>query len=289
MFGYVRPRKDQLKICDYDRYKAAYCGLCRALGKKYGFLYRFFVNYDMTFLYFLLASVFPEAPKEKCLCPANVFCKKPCYCADDLFERVSGMNVIFCHYQLCDAVEDRGAVAALPYRLARFFTRRGYKKAAKRFSDFDKLASSQLAHLSDLEHARCTSIDATADAFASILRGCVADETRKEVRRPMEQVLYHVGRFLYLTDAMDDLQKDCKNNSYNPLRYRFEITDGVLNAQAAEDLKLTIEHSVSLAGAALELLPMKSGAEILSNIIYLGLPAVLQTVSDGNFRARAKI
>ncbi len=289
MFGYVRPRKDQLRICDYDRYKAAYCGLCRSLGKNYGFLHRFFVNYDMTFLYFLRASVLPEAPKEKCVCPANVLCKKPCYQSDDLYGKVSAMNVILCHYQLQDAIKDRNLITGLPYRFVSLLTKHGFRKAAGRFPDFDMLASTQLNRLSALENNCCDSIDEPADAFASLLRGCVADETRDDIRRPMEQVLYHVGRFLYLTDALDDLQNDCKKDCYNPLRYRFEVVNGVLDASAEDDLKLTLEHSISLAGTALELLPMRSGSEILTNILYLGLPAVLKSVSDGSFHAKAKI
>lgn len=289
MFGYVRPRKDQMKICDYDRYQAAYCGLCRSLGKNYGFLHRFFVNYDMTFLYFLRASVLPEAPTEKCVCPANVFCKKPCYQAENIYGTVAAMNVILCRYQLRDAIQDKNWFAGLPYRFISLLTKRGFRKAASKLPDFDTLAASQLKRLSDLEEKHCDGIDEPADAFASILRGCVADETREDIRRPMEQVLYHVGRFLYLTDALDDLKKDCKKDQYNPLRYRFNVVDGGLDAHASDELKLSLEHSISLAGTALELLPMRSGAEILTNILYLGLPAVLKSVSDGTFHTKAKI
>ena len=32
MFGYVRIYKPELKIKDYEIYKAAYCSVCRALG-----------------------------------------------------------------------------------------------------------------------------------------------------------------------------------------------------------------------------------------------------------------
>ena len=33
MFGYVRPRTDLLTPQDRERYRAAYCGLCRALAR----------------------------------------------------------------------------------------------------------------------------------------------------------------------------------------------------------------------------------------------------------------
>lgn len=289
MFGYVRPRKDQLKLCDYDRYHAAYCGLCRQLGKRYGFLSRFFVNYDMTFLYFLLAGVCPEDKREKCFCPANVFCRKQCYASESVYGVVAAMDVILCHYQLSDAVNDRTFLKSIPYRLARAVTNRGYRKAATALPEFVRLTSSQLQRLSELEASRCASIDETADSFALILKGCASGIEAPEIRRPTEQILYHVGRFLYLTDALDDLSDDCNHDRYNPLRYRFTVENGTLREGDILQFRQTMEHSISLAGAALELLPLKSGESILKNIIYLGLPAVLEAVSNGGFRTRAKI
>lgn len=289
MFGYVRPRKDQLRICDYDRYRAAYCGLCRSLGKRYGFFSRFFVNYDMTFLYFLLSSRFEEDQRGKCFCPANAFCKKDCYLSEDLYSRVTAVDMILCRYQLCDAVRDKSFFKGLPYRFACAITKRGYRKAAKELPQFDTVVSEQMEKLASLEAACCASIDETADAFASVLSAIASDISDPALRRPTEQVLYHVGRFLYLTDALDDLADDCRHGQYNPLRYRFELQNDALSAEDLELFKKTVEGSVSLAGAALELLPLRSGKAILKNIIYLGLPAVWQTVAEGKFRARAKI
>jgi hypothetical protein len=31
MFGYVRPYRDELKVKDYELYRAVYCGLCHSL------------------------------------------------------------------------------------------------------------------------------------------------------------------------------------------------------------------------------------------------------------------
>ena len=36
MFGYVRPYKPELKVREYEMFRAAYCGLCWALKEKYG-------------------------------------------------------------------------------------------------------------------------------------------------------------------------------------------------------------------------------------------------------------
>ena len=54
MFGYITIHKDELKIKDYNRYHAYYCGLCRELSKRHGELSRLTLTYDMTFLVILL-------------------------------------------------------------------------------------------------------------------------------------------------------------------------------------------------------------------------------------------
>ena len=86
MFGYVLPRRDRLSEEAQARYHAAYCGLCRALKLEYGFAARFLVNYDMTFLYFLLREGDPACPG-RCFCPARPWCRKACL-PEDGYERL---------------------------------------------------------------------------------------------------------------------------------------------------------------------------------------------------------
>ena len=57
MFGYIRVDKSELKIKDYEMYKAVYCTLCRKLGRKYGILSRLTLSYDFTFLALLNMSL----------------------------------------------------------------------------------------------------------------------------------------------------------------------------------------------------------------------------------------
>ena len=47
MYGYIRPLKAELKVREYEAYHAMYCGLCRTLGRRYGFAARFLVSYDL--------------------------------------------------------------------------------------------------------------------------------------------------------------------------------------------------------------------------------------------------
>ena len=57
MFGYVRVDKPELKVKEYEMYKAVYCSLCKSLGKHYGILSRFTLSYDFTFLALLNMSL----------------------------------------------------------------------------------------------------------------------------------------------------------------------------------------------------------------------------------------
>ena len=95
--------------------------------------------------------------------------------------------------------------------------------------------------------------------------------------RPVELLLYHVGRWIYLADARDDLEEDRNTGSYNPLLLRF---DGVCDDAL---LSTTMKHSLNMACSALSVLDLGSRAGILENILYLGLPAVQKCIFDGSW------
>ena len=64
MFGYVLALEDQLTPESWQRYRGAYCGLCRTLGTRFGQRTRLTLTYDMTFLVLLLSSLYE--PQERC-------------------------------------------------------------------------------------------------------------------------------------------------------------------------------------------------------------------------------
>ena len=57
MFCYFRHYKPHMRVCEYESYKSVYCALCKQIGKEYGFLSRFTLNYDFTFLALLGLAV----------------------------------------------------------------------------------------------------------------------------------------------------------------------------------------------------------------------------------------
>lgn len=285
MFGYVLPLHCRLSEEDRKRYKAAYCGLCRSLKERYGFLGRFLVNYDMTFLYCLLEKSSIEH-MERCSCPTRPFCKRECMPNDSVMSYVADLTVLLSWWKLQDGVGDGGVFQKLFCKFARRLYKRSYNKASMLHQERDNAFRLRLAQLQELEKNLCPGLDRVADTFASLLSECTPDDVSDDEKRILNTLLYHVGRYLYLVDAMEDLPKDQKNHNYNPLIYRYSPVDGKLLQEDKDSLTNTIEASIDMAASALELLEGLPNRRIVENIIYNGLPAVLKSVSNGNFRKR---
>lgn len=284
MFGYVLPRKDKLSEENMKRYRAAYCGLCRSLSREYGFKARFLVNYDMVFLYFLRHEG-GAAPVEKCFCPAHPFCRKTCLQQDEAMRYAADFSVLLACWKLQDSRNDGGFFRKLGAGFLLRLYKGCYRKAAARQAKANAVFARELSRLHELEKEKCPSIDRTADAFAKLLTACAGEG---ENARIYELLLYHIGRYLYLADALEDLPKDIKKGNYNPLQYRYSLENGNLCPEDKKQLVSSIDASVSMAASAFELLPAGADREILENIIYYGLPAVLHSVEKGVFRKRGK-
>ena len=53
MFGYVMCNRGELNKEEQARYQSVYCGLCKALEKRYGQLSRLSLNFDTFIIIFI--------------------------------------------------------------------------------------------------------------------------------------------------------------------------------------------------------------------------------------------
>ena len=282
MFGYVRPSDDRLTPADRETFRAAYCGLCHALGARYGLVGRMILNYDLTFL----AMVLSDGAGEMCAkrCAVHPMRRRCCVAGDPALDAAADMSVILTYWQLRDGVADHGFWCGLKYRIASVLLRPAYRKARERRLQFDAGTKAHLSELAALERERCSSLDAPADAFAQLL-ALAAEEVNDPVRRRVTaQMLYHLGRWVYLVDAADDLKKDVKSGSYNPLVYRFHAEGGTLTADDKAALAATLDSSVRAMAAAFELADFGPWRAIIESVLYEGLYAVGAAVLNGTFR-----
>ena len=275
MFGYVRPYRPELKCKDFDLYRATYCGLCRCLRRRYGLIAPMFLNFDFTFLALVLWE--GEERWESCRgrCHANPLVKKTMCVQSPALELAADESVVLAWWKLRDSVKDEGLLGGLPARVLSLLLGGAYQKAARRVPEFDQGVRTCLEELETLEKERCASLDRTADTFARLLQSAAPVEG--EPGRILGQLLYHLGRWIYLADARDDLAEDQAAGRYNPVAARYGPTGD------DKALALTMEQSLGQMGAALQLGEFGCRKPLLENMIYLGLPLVQRAVFDGSW------
>lgn len=261
MFGYVRIRKPELKVKDYEIYHGFYCGLCGELKRKYGFLGQVTLTYDMTFLVLLLSSVYDVPVKrsmERCIVHPG---KKHLRLTSEVTEYAAHLNMLLTYYHFRDDKEDDGSKKAwLGMKL--YHGRK--KKAAKKYASVEKLTSETLSELSELESRGETEVYKLADCFGRLMAG-MFDYRHDAFSGYLGELGYHLGRFVYIMDAYDDLAEDEKNGRFNPF----------IPKKAEEGFEKWVENmlldEMALAGAAFQKLPCLEYVDILGNILYAGV------------------
>ncbi len=271
MFGYIKVSKGELKIKEFELYRGVYCTLCKVLGKNYGLISRFTLNYDFTFLALLNMSLKDGCDKfSKKSCTFNPL-KKCNFCdKTDDFEMPAAAAMIMTYYKLLDNIADEKGFKKLFFMTLKPFIKLANKKAAKKYPDIKKIVADYVKNQNTLEKENCTNIDKAADptavALSQILMLCSRDTSQKRV---LERLGYCLGRYIYLVDAYFDLERDIKSCSYNVLKNK--PTNEIENY-----VKSQIYFCINEATKAFELLDIKKYKTILGNILYLGLEDTVQ-------------
>lgn len=266
MLGYVKPLKPELKIKDYETYRGYYCSLCKALGKKYGLFSRLYLSYDVTFvvvfLYALRKEYNPSFKNGRC--PFNPL--KKCSYIDintEEFDFASAFSVIMSYYKIRDNILDTSFFKGLKYRFILPFIHFKYKKAIKNYPQTDSIVKNAVDTQSLLEKEKCDIADKVADPSAKALGECFKIfSDSKENENLFYRFGYCLGRYVYLTDAFDDIEKDKKCNGYNVF-----ILNGYTDKQIIETIRMSIDELIR----CLDLFDLNNNKDIVSNIIKLGL------------------
>ncbi len=268
MFGYVRACKPEMRIKEFEMYKAVYCSLCKELGKAYGPFARLTLSYDFAFLGILAMSLKKDGcTLSKKMCTCNPL--KKCQYLDDRddLRMPAAAAMIMLYYKLLDNIEDEKGIKRLGYRIVKGIYSKAHKKAAKQYPEIEEIFAEYIKAQSLLEKENCQSPDKAADptakALGAVFELCSEDELEKRV---LSRMGYCIGRYIYLLDAAADLPDDIKKGNYNPLKSTAEDKDYIKNIIVPQ-----LYIAAAEAAKAFELLDCKKLKNILDNIIYLGL------------------
>lgn len=275
MFGYILPEKPELKVREYELFRAYYCGVCKSIGKRFGQLPRLTLNYDSTFLAVLLSCLSDkklDAARENCI--AHPVSKRMVIKNNEIIDYASDINVVLAYFKMQDDWQDEKSALS---KAGMMLLRSAFKKIRKRYESKCSIIQQRLKELSALEKQKCGSIDMAAEPFAKLMEEITVyeplcqDERTEKVLRWMG---YNIGRWIYILDAFDDLEKDIKKKNYNPFIYQYHYNNedfSQFRDKIKQDVEFNLTYSLSQIAKGFELLDKKSDAAIAENIIYMGM------------------
>ena len=129
MFGYVRTHTPEMKVSEYEYYRAAYCGLCRSMGKCTGQCSRMTLSYDFAFLALVRLALSGEAVEiKRRRCVAHPLRKRAMMERNSELDFCAYAAALLTYHKLADDIADeRGAKRALA-RMTRPMARSMRKK-----------------------------------------------------------------------------------------------------------------------------------------------------------------
>ena len=262
MFGYVRINKMDLTFREFEVYKGYYCGVCKYLKQNHGEISRLSLNYDITFLILLLTSVYrPKSTITQEVCIANPI-KKKARIVNEITEYAASMNVLLTYYKLEDNLhDDKGIKDILAYNIYKGKLKKAYEKYPEK-ADYIK---NQLLVLQNLEESNSTDIDAVSNTFGNLMGEIFAYKNDK-YEHDLRIIGFNIGKYIYMLDAYEDLDRDIKKGRYNPF---------IEYANKKEELRKRVDKLISISlghlAQSIDNLHIKFNINIIENIIYSGV------------------
>ena len=290
MFGYTFPIEPMMTNEEQSAYRAYYCETCHQLRDGYGVMSTVIVSYEMTFANIILNSVLKggvidKEPKAGKLC---VFRHSDNH--TELLRRLAAYTVLVANNDLVDDKLDGPSVKS---NLGLLWLNRSIGRAKRDFPEYDELIMKGYGILREKEQAGCDDPvemgKASAASMIWVLREMVGEEWTPE----LEQLFENMGIWVYVLDAIEDLDDDFKDHQYNPFligcgdfttgkdyieRNIYRIT-GILNGIIT-----------NIQTAYQRIRPqMVANQTVADNIIYQGVPVAVRRVMAGESKMQPSV
>ena len=261
MFGYVTVCEPELKVKDLKKYRAYYCGLCRTLKEDYGFMGQMTLTYDMTFAVILLSSLYETIAKhEEHRCKVHPV-KRQHMLRNEITSYAAAMNVLLAYYHMEDDWQDDHKVSSL---MTKSLIQGKAKKIIEKYPRQSEIIRKSLEELGECEHENSMDIDRAAGCFGRLMAELFV--WKEDIwEKTLRKMGFYLGKFIYLMDAYEDIEKDRKKGNYNPWKPIAQEKD--FDDRARQILMMEAAE----ASRQFEKLPIIEYVDILRNILYSGI------------------
>ena len=271
MFGYVVVSEQDLKIREFNLYRSYYCGMCMDLKENYGQTGRLTLSYDTVFLALLLTSLYePEDLVRDIRCAVHPV-EKHRTRQNDYTRYAADINIILSYYSCLDDWNDEKDPKK---KMFAALLKSKSERACALYPEKAAVIRGKLSELGELEKRAgsreepdltpAALLDRTGSIFGDLLAEVF--DCRKDTWSPaLRRVGFNLGKFIYILDAYDDLEKDEKNGSFNPL---LSMKD---KPHLDDYVRGVLTMTLSDCTGAFETLPVVENIDILRNILYCGI------------------
>lgn len=260
MFGYIKLDKKCSKSIK-TIFKKNYCVLCRSIEQNYGQLSRFMLSFDVTFMMILFSNQHLLESVEKVHCFKNRKTFKT-LCSNEIIKKCAALNLAMAQAELLDHINDDKSFLA---KTLLFIYKRPFRKVKNEYPDMWKRLMESYSRFDEYEKAN-RPLEDLENLFSNLITSiALKDFNIKDIYTL--RILSYVSKWLYFIDACDDLDKDIKSSSFNPLK-KYESCHKLF----CENYAYISKHINEIKdGLSIENIP-DANRYVVNRIVFWGLP-----------------
>lgn len=313
MFGYTLPLYNRMSASDLNDYRKYYCETCHELRDGFGIISTVSVNYDMTFNTIILNSIYGDVINFENTKSKFCILRGP-YSKSELMQKMAGYTVLLTKWELVDDIYDKPSKKNKIISLA---LNRAIKKAEKLYPEYDRIVGEGYTKLRQMELDGCTDAVKMGTEFGKALSISLEDIAGGTSDNNIKDLFTNLTSIIYIMDAIDDLNEDYMDGTYNPFLARYlEFMDGRdeedtcnndgCNAWSQSShftnrddfINENLYEITGIMNSVIKDLQtsysfvrrnMRSCVGVTDNIVMLGIPETAKNVLTGNSVAKASV
>ena len=289
MFGYTVPLYTKMSPSDLDTYRRYYCETCHQLKHEFGIISTSAVNYDMTFNTIILNSFTDGIPIFEGTRASPLCVLRGPKADSELFRKMAAYTILLTKWELVDDSYDK---PSLKSNTASLILGRAITKAEKKYPEYDDAVGKGFEELRKMEASQCSDAVLMGRTFGRSLSFALED-IAGENADGLGDLFTDLSSAVYLMDAVDDLDQDYLDGTYNPLLAHdrpFTNKMQFINTNMYEisDLINSVIGDLQRSYSSIKK-QLAFDIGVSDNIVYYGIPESAKNVMLGSSQAKASL